>query len=318
MALAACAAMALPACGGGSDFPDLDFRQEMRDFVIGIAETARLSDPGFIVIPQNGIELVTMNGEADGPRAEAYLDAIDGNGQEDLFYGYDADDRATPRSVTDYVSAFLDASLGAGNAILVTDYCSTHVYMDDSYARNGEKGYLSFAAERRELDAIPAGASHGANARAIGVLADAENFLYLINPEESGSKENFIQAVTATDYDVIIMDLFDAAGTAFTAAEVNELRAKANGGSRLVICYMSIGEAEDYRYYWETAWENAPPPWLEGENPVWKGNYRVRYWEEAWQRIIYGPEGSYLDRILDAGFDGVYLDIIEAFEYFEG
>ena len=30
-----------------------------------------------------------------------------------------------------------------------------------------------------------------------------------------------------------------------------------------------------------------------------------------------GSPDAYLDRILAAGFDGVYLDIIDAFEYFE-
>jgi len=34
-------------------------------------------------------------------------------------------------------------------------------------------------------------------------------------------------------------------------------------------------------------------------------------------QIIYGNNNSYLKKILDAGFDGVYLDIIDAFEYFE-
>ncbi|MCX5769013.1 MAG: hypothetical protein NTZ09_01885 [Candidatus Hydrogenedentes bacterium] len=32
--------------------------------------------------------------------------------------------------------------------------------------------------------------------------------------------------------------------------------------------------------------------------------------------ILGGPD-AYLDRIITAGFDGVYLDIIDAFEYFE-
>ena len=52
-------------------------------------------------------------------------------------------------------------------------------------------------------------------------------------------------------------------------------------------------------------------------SPDWEGNYKVRYWEEDWQAIIYGDADSYLQKILDAGFDGVYLDIIDAFEYFE-
>ena len=31
---------------------------------------------------------------------------------------------------------------------------------------------------------------------------------------------------------------------------IEELKIKNNGGKRLVITYLSIGEAEDYRFYW--------------------------------------------------------------------
>ena len=57
--------------------------------------------------------------------------------------------------------------------------------------------------------------------------------------------------------------------------------------------------------------------WIEADNPEWGGNYKVHYWDGEWQSLIYGNENAYLDRIVDAGFDGVYLDIIDAFEYFE-
>lgn len=80
---------------------------------------------------------------------------------------------------------------------------------------------------------------------------------------------------------------------------------------------MSIGEAEDYRYYWDESWTVGSPSWLKEENPEWEGNYKVEYWDTNWQAIILGSENAYLDKIIDAGFDGVYLDIIEAFEYFE-
>ncbi len=84
-----------------------------------------------------------------------------------------------------------------------------------------------------------------------------------------------------------------------------------------MICYMSIGEAEDYRWYWEGSWEQDPPSWLGPENPDWPGNYLVRYWDSGWQSIIYGNDDAYLDRIMDAGFDGVYLDKIDSFESYE-
>ena len=103
----------------------------------------------------------------------------------------------------------------------------------------------------------------------------------------------------------------------FSSDEINQLRQKSNGGKRLVISYMSIGEAENYRYYWNDNWLTNPPEWLKEENPDWEGNYKVAYWEKEWQDIIYGNDNSYLKKIVDAGFDGVYLDIIDAFEYFE-
>jgi cysteinyl-tRNA synthetase len=80
---------------------------------------------------------------------------------------------------------------------------------------------------------------------------------------------------------------------------------------------MSIGEAEDYRYYWQSDWEVGNPDWLAEENPDWEGNYKVKYWDSDWQSIFYGNDASYLKKITDAGFNGVYLDIIDAFEYFK-
>jgi cysteinyl-tRNA synthetase len=41
------------------------------------------------------------------------------------------------------------------------------------------------------------------------------------------------------------------------------------------------------------------------------------YWTKPWRDILFGTEEAYLDQILAAGFDGVYLDVIDAYEYFE-
>ena len=77
---------------------------------------------------------------------------------------------------------------------------------------------------------------------------------------------------------------------------------------------MSIGEAEDYRFYWRSGWDERGPPWLADENPDCPGNHKVRYWDPGWQAIVF----EYADRLLAAGFDGAYLDIIDAYEYFAG
>lgn len=296
----------------------VDYRQAMRDFVIDIADYARTAQPTFIVVPQNGEALLTDDGTGAGTPVAAYIAAIDGQGREDLFYGYENDDEPTPADARDELLDVLTLAEDEGVEVLVTDYCSTPAYVDDSYTQNEMRGFASFAAHRRDLDAIPAypAQPHNVNAANVGSLSDAENFLYVLDPSAFVTRTAYLEALAATDYDLLILDLFYD-DTVLTPTEVNALRTKDGGGSRLLIAYMSIGEAEDYRYYWQPSWQPGTPDWLQTENPVWEGNYKVEYWHPEWQAVIFGDSGAYLDRILAAGFDGVYLDIIDAYEYFE-
>ncbi len=298
---------------------EINYREEMRNFVEAIGAYSENFKNGFVVVPQNGHELVTIDGTPDGKPANSYLDSIDGLGREDLFYGYNSDNEATPQTITEEITSFLDIAKGYGKAILVTDYCSDHDKVDDSYSKNFSKGYISFAADSRGLDDIPGYPlqPYNLNSDDINSINDAKNFLYLINPDvKYSTKEDFISALKGTDYDLLIIDLFFG-DEQLSLDDVNSLKIKSNGGKRIVISYMSIGEAEDYRYYWKDEWSSNPPDWLVEENPDWEGNYKVRYWMKDWQDIIFGSDDSYLDRIISSGFDGVYLDIIDAYEYFE-
>jgi cysteinyl-tRNA synthetase len=297
----------------------VDYKQNMRDFVQSLSAYAKTRHPGFLIIPQNGPEIMTNDGTETGVPDSAYLAAIDGAGREDLLYGYDEDNVATPSEERDLMLSFATLAEQHGVQVLVTDYCSTPSNVDDSYSRNAARGFTSFAADSRELDRIPSYPSepYGVNNLDIVTLADAKNFLYLIAPDNIyGSKAEFISALAATQYDCFIIDAFFGAEI-LTSGDIAALKIKPAGGNRLVIAYLSIGEAEDYRFYWQQSWDSDPPSWLSSENPAWPGNYKVRYWDPGWQAIIYGGQDSYLDKILDAGFDGAYLDIIEAFEYFE-
>ena len=302
----------------GEAKPAIDYREEMRRFVIAISQYGKKFDKNFIVIPQNGLELITEDGSASGELQQGYLREVSAVGAESLFYGYSGDDEPTSADASEYMLKLCRLYAQNGVRVLVTDYCSAVSNVGTSYRRSKENGFLSFAADKRNLTAVPKypNAPHNANAKDINTVADAENFLYLINSEKFSTKRQFIDTLKNTDYDIIIMDLFHFE-KAYTSAEIRELKTKRNGGKRLVICYMSIGEAEDYRYYWNSGWKARKPAWLTEENPHWKGNYVVKYWDPDWQKIITGNDGSYQKRILGAGFDGVYLDIIDAFEYFE-
>lgn len=314
----------LTACNNDDDDDDdsdpegVNYKQEMRNFVQGISHYAKNLDSKFIVIPQNGNELLTVDGTINGNLANEYLYAIDGVGREDLFYGYESENKSTPAIETDYMLAYLKICTSNGISVLTTDYCWDHAKMEDSYLKNRDNGLISFSAPVRELNVIPEYPIilNNVNDNDINDLSEVRNFLYLINPELFANKEAFIDAVNETNYDVIIIDLF-LSDLEFSSSEINRLKLKENGGKRLVIAYMSIGEAEDYRYYWKDSWRVSSPSWIKGENPDWKGNFKVEYWEKEWQNVIYGNNESYLKKIIDAGFDGVYLDLIDAFEYFE-
>jgi cysteinyl-tRNA synthetase, unknown class len=118
-------------------------------------------------------------------------------------------------------------------------------------------------------------------------------------------------------------------GRAWTADEVEAMRRRPDGSKRIVLAYMSVGEAENYRFYWWPHWVTVPPAWMAPENPQWPGNFPVRFWHSSWMRNIVDPAPStlerlvetrinwrkpYLDRIIEAGFDGVYLDRVDVYE----
>ncbi len=128
-----------------------------------------------------------------------------------------------------------------------------------------------------------------------------------------------VQKLAQSDRDLIVIDAAYDATTRWTNSDVDAIRKGKPG--RKVVCYLSIGEAEDYRPYWKSEWDadkdgspdaNAPR-FLIIENPDWEGNYKVKYWDQQWQEIILNE----LQQIVAQGFDGVYLDIIDGFEFFE-
>jgi cysteinyl-tRNA synthetase len=134
--------------------------------------------------------------------------------------------------------------------------------------------------------------------------------------EEDGA----IDALAASDYDLIVVEPvrslqgaeeFDTAG----------MVARLHDEGKLVLAYLDVGEAEDYRTYWGDDWmapsadEPGAPDFLITIDPDgWSGNYPVAFWDERWKNVVIHDENSLLDMVLDDEFDGVYLDWIEAYQ----
>jgi cysteinyl-tRNA synthetase len=133
--------------------------------------------------------------------------------------------------------------------------------------------------------------------------------------------DDFLYQLQHADPDRIGETAFDLAvvtlATAGSSPEVIPALKSSPGGPKIILCYMSIGQSENYRWYWDPDWEKNPPSWLDVPDGVWAGDHWVRYWDPGWQEIIYGKPDSYLDQILALGFDGVYLDRVDAYWYYQ-
>ncbi len=146
-----------------------------------------------------------------------------------------------------------------------------------------------------------------------GIVID--DFAYLLQDINKESIRN-------SKYDLIIIDYSsdgDEIGE-FSYADVNYIKSVGDQ-EKLLLSYISIGEAENYRFYWEEVWDGnhdgipdpGAPNWLGIENSEWEGNYKVQFWMSEWEQIIF----NYLDKIILAGFDGIYMDIIDAYEFYQ-
>jgi len=136
-------------------------------------------------------------------------------------------------------------------------------------------------------------------------------------------------------HEVIVIDAQKDDGTFWSRAEIAEMRK--NG--KKIIAYFSVGEAENYRFYFDeirgkkcekTAFRPFFNPRknafdsrkncrsgniLGAENQHWAGNFAVKFWTNKWQKRAIFPT---LEKILAADFDGIYLDKIDAFEDWGG
>jgi cysteinyl-tRNA synthetase len=93
-----------------------------------------------------------------------------------------------------------------------------------------------------------------------------------------------------------------------------------SGHKRIVLAYIDVGEAENWRYYWESWWQEptedevGDPSFLVIPDPDgWADNFPVAYWDPEWKKIMIYNQDSMLQRAIDDGYDGIYMDWVEAF-----
>ncbi|NOT71422.1 MAG: hypothetical protein HOP09_09135 [Hyphomicrobium sp.] len=175
---------------------------------------------------------------------------------------------------------------------------------------------LAFAATLAALVATSAISLSPANAEGKATLLDGvKSWAYQLKDVS----QDKIDKIVASPFDMVIIDssMFpNGKEIHLTRDQVESMKKKPDGSRRVVIAYFSAGEAEDFRDYWKPEWNKNRPGWVYKADKDWKGDYIVKYWDPSWQKIIYGSPTSLIDRIVDAGFDGVSIDRVDAYYYF--
>jgi cysteinyl-tRNA synthetase len=147
--------------------------------------------------------------------------------------------------------------------------------------------------------------------RTLFIAVPAERLFSSVNDYLLQRRNIDLNEIGRSRYDMVVID-YSRDGTDGGAWSVSEITAlKTAGEGRFVLAYLSIGEAESFRSYWETFWNTGSPYWVGREVAARPDNYRVKYWDPAWKDIIKGE----LAKIASQGFEGVYLDRVDAYGY---
>ncbi len=139
-------------------------------------------------------------------------------------------------------------------------------------------------------------------------LGEVETWFYYL---DVNLEWETVEQIAASSYDMVVIDYIPSEANN-TDYPIDEVVAAFHTATppKLVLAYIDIGQAEDYRTYWRSDWTIGDPAWITGADPDgWEGNYPVAYWYDEYQAIWF----EYLQGIIDAGFDGVYLDWVEAY-----
>ena len=281
------------------------YRNRMREL---IREIKKNTSKDRLLITQNGNELYFKNGKIDSK----FFAITNGTTQESLYYGDVL--RFNVPTAKGLKNELLELTVPIrknGKPIFVINYGKGQKKIDFLKKEDLKTKFVSELLPSLNVDKLYE-TIEDYNDEDIYSLNEVKNFLCLLNPENFSNIDEYYQALKNTNYDLLLIEV-SYNNIFFTEEQIEELKIKNNGGKRLVIAYLSIGEAEDYRFYWNKKWNKKKPNWIVKENENWEGNYIVKYWSPEWKNII----KEYQKKLDEIGVDGYLLDTVDTYQYFE-
>lgn len=302
-----------------------NYRAAMREIVEDLAVYAENRDPNFIVVTRPGFDLLSWSRREFelaeikrdpmaklpqdaivqvGTPMRRYIQSIDGfilNGQF-----------CAPLRVP---GADLQAMLKQGLKGMTIEHCQAPEQANAALQAAVRMGVVSHIDldDTDDFARAPTRRPSPENPRNVEALLGARNMVMLLDSRNYATREEWFAAMAGTNYDVVVTDAFYKGNRSLTKDEVHHLKFKEMGARRLVLARMSVGYAEDERFYWQREWQVGEPTWIQALGPERPGQYVIEFWNPAWKAIV----GRYFAGIMDLGFDGVVLDGVEAYRRWE-
>lgn len=208
----------------------------------------------------------------------------------------------------------LNAMREFGLRTLSIENCRGRKEVDSANRAADRDRVLSYAASgNAKLDIVPKGHPRAENAAPVTTITASRTWLPLLRGDRFGTKAEWLMALQKTNHDMLLIDVAHRGADPVTAYEVSQLKFKELGAPRLVMAVLPIGKAYDWRWYWRKGWEAGDPPFLFAPDPADPGSFITDLGNPQWKELL----GKTLAAILDAGFDGIVLDDVDTYLWFE-
>jgi cysteinyl-tRNA synthetase len=136
--------------------------------------------------------------------------------------------------------------------------------------------------------------------------------------------DDSLDALAKSPYDLLVVEpTANIKGNPHFDMRAMVAKLHAGKPGRIVLAYLDAAEAERFRTYWTKDWiaptrkaktKGTPDFILIPDPDGWGGDYPVAYWDKRWQDLFVTGANSQVKMVMQAGFDGVYLDWIDAWD----
>lgn len=294
----------------------VDSSKEMRNLIKNVSDHIKQKDSSKFVVFQNGLNLITKDGNENGEIDKDLVDRIDGVAQESLYFGAGEYGKKTEKESTAKFLNFINL-IKSTKGVFTINFTNNQSDIDFTYKRATEDNVINFTNDSKSYspDNVPTYPFKldQENSNNINTLKDVKNFLVLTNLEKFKTKEEFIAKMQSTNYDLLIIPS-DFKGIYFTKSEVDSLKVKNNKATRLVLARVNLATVKDSDIYWQQAWNYQKPDFIMAL--ISQSQYLVRFWGSDWKDIVIYNNDSVVNKALDINFNGVYLFNTEAYQLF--